>query len=230
MRAAAAALACGTRSGDGAPHLRPALLCFALACHARPAPRRAPALPSPAAAEVRSEDALAGSDDDGDAMLVSPAPRASRPTLPPEEAGAGPVLDRLPDVQSLADALEPPPVVVGLQVGSAQPPTVPGWGLGQQCRSRWLLVIFHSCRCTVPSHPPAPLHPLQSAVGNRVTLQLAGGGALRVALPLAPTGPLAAAAMEALHTVLPADTYWGLYTRWLAEGGEHGAWLGRGRG
>lgn len=57
-------------------------------------------------------------------------------------------------------------------------------------------------------------------MGNRVTLQLAGGSSTRVALPFAPTGPLATAAMEALHAVLPADTYWALYARWLAEPGE----------
>jgi anaphase-promoting complex subunit 1 len=64
---------------------------------------------------------------------------------------------------------------------------------------------------------------LQNAVGNRVTLQLAGGGNTRVALPFAPTGPLATSAMEALHAVLPADTYWALYARWLTEGGASSA-------
>lgn len=64
---------------------------------------------------------------------------------------------------------------------------------------------------------------LQNAVGDRVTLQLAGGGVTRVALRFAPTGPLAVAAMEALHMVLPAETYWGLYARWLAT---DGAWEG----
>lgn len=59
----------------------------------------------------------------------------------------------------------------------------------------------------------------QNAVGNRVTLQLVGGGSMRVALPFAPTGPLATAALEALHVVLPADTYWALYARWLTECG-----------
>lgn len=39
----------------------------------------------------------------------------------------------------------------------------------------------------------------QNAVGNRVTLRLAGGGSLRVALPFAPTGPLARAGLEALR-------------------------------
>lgn len=58
-------------------------------------------------------------------------------------------------------------------------------------------------------------------MGSRVTLQLVGGGSTRVALPFAPTGPLATAAIEALHAVLPADTYWALYARWLTEGGAY---------
>lgn len=83
-----------------------------------------------------------------------------------------------------------------------------------------------------PAHPHLPLPPAlpcpQNAVGNRVTLQLAGGGALRVALPFAPSGPLARACLEALHAVLPAETSWALYARWLCTEGAAGA--GRGLG
>lgn len=65
-----------------------------------------PALTLPAV-EVQSE--LGGNSDgeaDGEGMLVSPGP-AAQPPVPP---------DTLPDVRSLADALEAPPSVVDLQV------------------------------------------------------------------------------------------------------------------
>lgn len=68
--------------------------------------------PTPAA-EVRSEDAGAETDEDGDMMLVSPAPRAPRLGMPPGWVGG---TDPLPDVRSLAEALEAPPAVAGLQV------------------------------------------------------------------------------------------------------------------
>lgn len=64
---------------------------------------------------------------------------------------------------------------------------------------------------------------LQNAVGNRVTLALAGGGALRVALPFAPSGPLASACLQALHAVLPAEASWALYARWLCTEGATSA-------
>ena len=71
------------------------------------------------------------------------------------------------------------------------------------------------------------MHPIvlpQYAVGNRVTLLLADGGSQRVALPFAPTGPLATAAMQALQALLPADTWWALYSRWLSA---QGGWASR---
>ena len=62
------------------------------------------------AAEVRSGDSD-GDKGEGDPMLVSPAPR---PVSARTAAGRA-FGDLLPDVRSLADALEPPPAVVGLQ-------------------------------------------------------------------------------------------------------------------
>ncbi|PSC69420.1 anaphase-promoting complex subunit 1 isoform X2 isoform B [Micractinium conductrix] len=68
--------------------------------------------------------------------------------------------------------------------------------------------------------PPAGVTNLQHAVGNRVTLRLAGGGEARVALRFAPTGPLARAGLDALHAALPEDAWWALYARWLATEGS----------
>lgn len=169
-----------------------------------PAPARPNKL-SPAA-EVRSphEGGPDGDSDDGDMMLVSPAPRAAAPQ------------SALPDVRSLAEALEPPPVVVGLQVRRWR------WAVRLLLAVVWLGLakVIGWCRPSAAAHPcPMPCC-LQNAVGDRVTLQLAGGGALRVALRCAPTSPLAVSALEALHAVLPGDTYWAVYARWLAtEGG-----------
>lgn len=82
---------------------------------------RHPGARSTSAAEVRSEGTGGESDEDGDMMLVSPAPRPSRLGMPPVGAGAA---DPLPDVRSLAEALDVPPAVLGLQVRGA------GWGPG----------------------------------------------------------------------------------------------------
>ncbi|KAL4443950.1 hypothetical protein ABPG75_011687 [Micractinium tetrahymenae] len=124
-----------------------------------------------AAAEVQS--GLGGDSDgeaEGDGMLVSPG----RASSGHQQAAAPAPPDALPDVRSLADALEAPPAVVDLQ----------------------------------------------NAVGNRVTLRLAGGGRLRVALPFAPTAPLAKAGLEALQAALPGETWWALYACWLAAPGS----------
>lgn len=67
---------------------------------------------------------------------------------------------------------------------------------------------------------PRTVVDLQNAVGNRVTLRLSGGGSLRVSLPCAPTGPLAKAGLQALQEVLPGETWWALYGRWLATEGS----------
>lgn len=56
-------------------------------------------------------------------------------------------------------------------------------------------------------------------MGNRVTLLLAGGASVRLALPFAPTGPLARQALQALHAALPGDAWWALYAAWLSSGG-----------
>ena len=87
-------------------------MCCTLCCH------RCLSTCGTPAAEVHSEAVGGESDEDGDLMLVSPAPRSSRLGPPPMPAGAG---DPLPDVRSLADALEAPPAVVGLQVRRCGP-------------------------------------------------------------------------------------------------------------
>ncbi|KAK9828929.1 hypothetical protein WJX72_002853 [[Myrmecia] bisecta] len=60
---------------------------------------------------------------------------------------------------------------------------------------------------------------VKDVVGNRVTLALRGGSAVRVALPLAPTGPLPKQAMDALAEVLAADTWHALFSRLLVTPG-----------
>ena len=82
--------------------------------------------------------------------------------------------------------------------------------------------LLTGCLLPTPSLTPFPLNAMtvQNAVGNRVTLVLEGGTCLRVALPFAPTGPLAVAALQALHEVLPVDTWWALYARWLSTSGK----------
>ncbi|KAI3425098.1 hypothetical protein D9Q98_008476 [Chlorella vulgaris] len=119
------------------------------------------------------------SSESGEIESEGDVPHASQPSLPRSSlttsAGrSGTLPDLLPDIRSLADALEPPAAVIGMQ----------------------------------------------NAVGNRVTLLLAGGGSVRVALPFAPKGPLAKSAMEALHEVLPADLWYALYSAWLSTEGS----------
>eukprot|EP00887_Chlorella_sp_A99_P005912 scaffold29.g5912.t1 len=68
--------------------------------------------------------------------------------------------------------------------------------------------------------PAADVVALKNAVGNRVTLQLQDGREARIALPFAPSSPLARAALQALQSVLPTNTWWLIYGAWLAaEGG-----------
>lgn len=59
-------------------------------------------------------------------------------------------------------------------------------------------------------------------MGNRVTLQLRGGGEARIALPFSPTSPLVKEGLHALHAVLPVDSWWLVYSAWLAAEGAGG--------
>ena len=83
-----------------------------------------------------------GADSDDGEMQLSPTPRP-QPPHPRSSAGGGP----LPDVRALADALEAPPVVTGLQVGWV----AAGWAVagqrvlsGESSESR---AAFPSGRC-----------------------------------------------------------------------------------
>ena len=109
--AAEGALQVTPTSGQRAMLLHCMLHCVAR--HNGTVPPLGPPHPPTPAAEVRSEDAGGETDEDGDMMLVSPAPRASRLGMPPGGVGGA---DPLPDVRSLAEALEAPPAVAGLQV------------------------------------------------------------------------------------------------------------------
>ena len=60
---------------------------------------------------------------------------------------------------------------------------------------------------------------MQDAVGDRVTVMLQSGGAVRVALPFAPVGPLPKLALEALQQVLPSGLYHSLATKHLLTAG-----------
>ena len=164
---------------------------------------------------MRSEEDLLGGEEDqlleggSDPMLVSPGP-PSHAGRAGSRTGSRTGTHPLPDVRSLGDALEPPPpTVVGLQARARlwRPPP---------------LLSVASCNMYLPIPSPLLLIAItvQNAVGNRVTLVLEGGACLRVALPFAPTGPLAMAALQALHEVLPVDTWWALYACWLSTSGK----------
>ena len=61
---------------------------------------------------------------------------------------------------------------------------------------------------------------VQDAVGNRVTVVLQNGEAVRVALPFAPVGPLPRLALDALQQVLPTGLYHSLATKQLLSPGS----------
>ncbi|KAL3147502.1 hypothetical protein ABBQ38_014558 [Trebouxia sp. C0009 RCD-2024] len=63
--------------------------------------------------------------------------------------------------------------------------------------------------------PPPDMAALKDAVGNRVTVVLQSGEALRVALPFAPAGPLPKLALDALRSVLPAPLFHSLSVKHL---------------
>lgn len=56
---------------------------------------------------------------------------------------------------------------------------------------------------------------VQDAVGNRVTVVLQNGEAVRVALPFAPARPLPKLALDALRSVLPAPLFHSLCVKHL---------------
>lgn len=60
---------------------------------------------------------------------------------------------------------------------------------------------------------------LQDAVGERVTVVLQSGQAIRVALPFAPAGPLPKLALDALQRILPSGLYHSLASKHLLTPG-----------
>jgi len=61
---------------------------------------------------------------------------------------------------------------------------------------------------------------LQDAVGDKVTVVLQNGEAVRVALPFALAGPLPKLALDALHHVLPAGLCHSIATKHLLSPGS----------
>ena len=152
--------------------------------------------------------AHSGSDGDADMAMESPAPRAA------SAASTGRANDELPDVRALADALDQPPDFVRLEVRGAGAAT-----LAARC---CLLEAGLLCGAARSAHACSALP--QHAVGSRVSLVTRSGTRLRVALRFAAAaGPLTSAALEAVQAVLPTETWWRLYRRWLATEGAGAA-------
>lgn len=71
-----------------------------------------------------------------------------------------------------------------------------------------------------PSSEVLLWHHLQDAVGDRVSLRMADGRALRIALPARPAEPLPALALDALAAVLEPATWHALRCRHITSPGS----------